>query len=165
MKIPIVNLDDEIIVHKDRSEIDYDHDIFRTASLWVVNSNGDVLLAQRKFNKKVDPGKWAEAVGGTVENDDSYLDTIVREAEEELGLKGIDVKIGPKQFITTPCQYFVQWYTTCLDKNISEFKIQKEEVEQIAWTPIGQLNDELKTNPDKYIEAMPEIVKILSILD
>lgn len=162
MGIPIVDLNDEVIAHKDRSKINYDNDIFRTASLWVTNSDGDVLLAQRKFNKKIDPGKWAEAVGGTVENDDSYLETIIREAEEELGLKDIEIKIGPKQFIATPCRYFVQWFIICVDKHISEFKIQEEEVERIAWMPIGQLNNELKTSPDKYIKAMPTIVELLS---
>jgi len=55
--IPLVNKDDKIIGNIDRSDLDYNHDIFRTASLWVTNSNGDVLLAQRKLNKKVDPGK------------------------------------------------------------------------------------------------------------
>ena len=165
MEIPIVNLNDEIVTYKDRSEIDYDNDIFRTASLWITNSNGDVLLAQRKFDKKVDPGKWAEAVGGTVENNDSYFETIVREAEEELGLKDIEIKTGPKQFITTPCRYFVQWCVACIDKQISEFEIQKEEVEQIAWLSMNQLNDELRTNPDKYIEAMPKIVELVSCND
>lgn len=165
MQIPIVNFKDEIIAHKDRSEIDYMNDIFRTASLWITNRNGDVLLAQRKFDKKVDPGKWAEAVGGTVENDDSYLETIVREAEEELGLKGIEIKVGPKQFITTPCKYFAQWFTACIDKPISEFEYQEEEVEQIAWTPINQLNDELQTDSEKYIEALPKIMELLSNSD
>jgi isopentenyldiphosphate isomerase len=162
IRIPIVDLNDKIITYKDRTEIDYNIDIFRTASLWITNSNRDVLLAQRKYDKKVDPGKWAEAVGGTVENDDTYLDTIVREAEEELGLKGIDIKIGPKQLITTPCKYFVQWYTLCIDKPISEFKFQEEEVEQIAWVSTSQLADELRANPDKYIEALPKILELLS---
>lgn len=160
MQIPIVNLNDEIIAHKDRSEINYSDDIFRTASLWITNSNGDVLVARRKLDKKINPGKWAEAVGGTVENSDSYFETIVREAGEELGLKDINVKTGPKQFIATPCQYFVQWYTLSIDKHISEFKVQKEEIEQIAWIPITQLKNELLTNPNKYIESMPEIMKL-----
>ena len=162
MEIPIVNSKDEIIGYKDRSVIDYNHDIFRTSSLWITNNDGDVLLAQRKYDKKVDPGKWAEAVGGTVEGNDSYIDTIIREAREELGLDYIEMKVGPKQFITTPCQYFVQWCFACINKSISSFAIQKEEVEQIAWVPINRLRDELKANPDKYIEAMPEIVKLLS---
>jgi isopentenyldiphosphate isomerase len=82
MTIPIVDAQDNVIAHKNRASIGYANDIFRTASLWITNSNGDVLLAQRKLDKKVDPGKWAEAVSGTVENDNTY-ETIIREAEEE----------------------------------------------------------------------------------
>lgn len=160
MLIPIVNAQDEIINHKDRADIDYDHDIFRTASLWITNSRGDVLLAQRKLTKKVDPGKWAEAVGGTVEGEDSYEETVVREAEEELGLTGLTITEGPKQFITTPCEYFAQWYTAVIDKEIGDFVIQEEEVEQIAWIPREQLEKELREQPNKYIEAMTDIANL-----
>lgn len=160
MSIPIVNLDDVIVGYKKRDEIDFNNDIFRTASLWITNSKGDVLLAQRKFDKKVDPGKWAEAVGGTVEGTDSYEDTVIREAQEELGLSNITLQPGPKQLITTPCKYFVQWYTTVIDKDISDFKIQDEEVEQIAWIPQEQLNQELQKTPQKYIDAMQSIVDL-----
>ena len=52
MNIPLVDAQDKIISSKDRANIDYANDIFRTASLWITNSNGDVLLAQRKFDKK-----------------------------------------------------------------------------------------------------------------
>ncbi|HET6746541.1 MAG TPA: NUDIX domain-containing protein [Candidatus Saccharimonadales bacterium] len=160
MKIPIVDKDDHIIVYKEREEVDYSSDIFRTASLWITNNRGDILLAQRKFDKKVDPGKWAEAVGGTVEGEDSYVDTVLREAEEELGLSGVIVKEGPKQFITSPCDYFVQWYSATVDLPIEAFTIQREEVEQIAWIPRSQLLEELRHNPEKYIQVMPEILAL-----
>ena len=163
MNIPIVDEQDTVIGRKDRAEIDYDNDIFRTASLWITNSNGDVLLAQRKFDKKVDPGKWAEAVGGMVEGDDSYEETVIREAEEELGLRGIELTKGSKQYITTPCSYFVQWYTVTIDKGIADFIVQQEEVEQIAWISRVQLKQELRDNPKKYIEAMPAIVELLDV--
>ena len=160
MNIPLVDAQDKIISSKDRADIDYANDIFRTASLWITNSKGDVLLAQRKFDKKVDPGKWAEAVGGTVEGDDSYEETVVREAEEELGLTNLTITKGPKQFITTPCKYFVQWYVAVVDKDISQFTPQIEEVEQIAWIPREQLEKELIEQPEKYIEAMKDIAAL-----
>ncbi|HEX6258450.1 MAG TPA: NUDIX domain-containing protein [Candidatus Saccharimonadales bacterium] len=160
MLIPIVNIHDEIIAHKERSEIDYAKDIFRTASLWITNSKGDILLAQRKFDKKVDPGKWAEAVGGTVEGNDTYEETVIREAEEELGLTELRVQAGPKQLITTPCTYFTQWYTAVIDTEASGLRIQKEEIEQLAWIPRTQLELELEESPQKYIEAMPKIIAL-----
>lgn len=161
MTIPIVDAQDQIIGSKERDDINYNVDIFRTASLWITNSNGDILLAQRKLDKKVDPGKWAEAVGGTVEGDDTYRDTVIREAEEELGITGISITKGPKQFITTPCSYFVQWYTATIDQPATAFTIQEDEVEQIAWIPKSQLLTDLSVNPNKYIEALPEIIALV----
>ena len=160
MTIPIVTQEDEVIGSKERDEIDFATDIFRTASLWITNSQGDVLLAQRKLNKKIDPGKWAEAVGGTVEGMDSYEETVIREAEEELGLTNIQIIAGPKQFIASPARYFVQWYVTVIDQEASAFAVQEEEVEKIAWIPRQQLLDELHHKPEKYIAAMPEIVAL-----
>lgn len=162
MKIPIVNTNDEIIGYKERSEVDYSVDIFRTASLWITNSNGDVLLAQRKWDKKVDPGKWAEAVGGTVEGDDSYEDTVIREAAEELGLENVAVHIGPKQYIDGSAQYFVQWYTATVDIATDVLKIQQEEVETVVWVPLSQLQQELDEMPEKYIPAMRDIVQLFA---
>jgi 8-oxo-dGTP pyrophosphatase MutT (NUDIX family) len=130
--------------------------------LWITNSQGDILLAQRRHDKKVDPGKWAEAVGGTVEGNDSYEETVIREAEEELGIKNIKLKQGPKQFITVPCRYFVQWYEAVIDRSIDAFVIQENEVEQIAWIKRSQLERELKVTPEKYIAAMPEILALFT---
>lgn len=162
MSIPIVNSKDEIVGSKPRAVVDFNVDIFRTASLWITNSRGDVLLAQRKHDKKVDPGKWAEAVGGTVEGSDTYEETVVREAKEELGLNIDHPAIGPKQFIETPCRYFVQWYKVTVDQPLEAFTIQQEEVEQLAWVPLTRLKQGLQTMPEKYIAAMPEIVRLLS---
>lgn len=161
MFIPIVNENDEVIGRKERANINYATDIFRTASVWITNDKGDVLLAQRTFDKKVDPGLWAEAVGGTVEGNDSYEQTALRETEEELGIKDIRLTLGPKQLITTPCRYFVQWYVAQINEPISYFTIQPQEVRAIAWVPRAQLEQELRASKNKYIAALPQIVNLL----
>lgn len=163
MFVPIVNEKDEIICYKNRSEIDYKNDIFRAASIWIINNKGETLLAQRKFDKAVDPGKWGEAVGGTVEGDDSYYDTVIREAEEELGLKQITIKEGPKQFLQTKTySCYVQWYIANIDKNIEDFIIQKEEIEQISWVPITKLKYDLINNPENYVSDFIICYKLLN---
>lgn len=164
MKIPIVDKNDNVICYKDRSEIDYKNDIFRTASLWITNNKNEVLLAQRKFDKKVDPGKWGEAVGGTVENDDSYLDTAIRESYEELGISDIKFSLGPKQFLETPIySCYIQWYKACIDMDVSEFVVQQEEVEQVAWVPVNKFEHDLKANPDKYVTGLTKCIELLKI--
>lgn len=160
MNIPVVNEKDKIIRHKDRNDIDPSVDIVRSASLWITNRNGEILLAQRKFTKRNNPGKWSEAVGGTVEGDDSYESTMLREAEEEIGLTINDYEIGPKQYINSPTKYFVQWYKTIIDKPIETFRAQEEELEQLAWISEGQFIKELNDTPEKYIDEMQDIARL-----
>lgn len=162
MMVPIVNRDDEIIGYKQRAELDYAVDIVRSASLWITNSRGEFLLAQRKFDKRTDPGKWAEAVGGTVEDQDSYEATAYREADEELGITGVPFVLGPKQFVEGPsASYFVQWYYVTLDWPIEKFVPQEEEVEQIAWWNPELLAKDMADHPEKYIDALPGMVELL----
>lgn len=153
-----------MIGYKNRSQLVYDKDIFRTASLWITNSKGDVLLTQRSLNKKVEPGKWSEAVGGTVEGRDSYEQTIIREAEEELGISGKEFVVGPKQFVSSTAKYFVQWYTVVINMPIESFRIQQDEIESIAWIPQPLLIKDLDVNPHKYIAPMRDIVNLFKAL-
>ena len=40
---------------------------YRVSALWVTDSKGRILLAQRVLTKRHNPGKWGRAVAGTVE--------------------------------------------------------------------------------------------------
>lgn len=158
--IQIVNNDDQIIGYKPQSEVDSVKDIYRVSALWIINRKGDVLLAQRKLTKVHDPGKWGPAVAGTVEKGETYESNIYREAEEEIGLKGVKFQLGPKQRRYKPHNYFCQWFLVTLDRDVNEFKVQDDEVEKIAWMPKRELAEDFKNNPEKYIPSMSEIVKI-----
>ena len=162
MTIPVVNDKDELIGYKDRNEINPLEDIVRSASLWITNSNDDILIAQRKHTKRNNPDKWSEAVGGTVEGRDDYESTMLREAEEEIGLKVTNYKAGPKQFISSPTKYFVQWYQTIIDQPIETFQLQDDELEQLAWISQDQFIRELRESPKKYIDEMHEIARLFT---
>jgi isopentenyldiphosphate isomerase len=160
MSIPVVNQNDEVIGFKERADVDPSTDIVRSASLWITNSKGDILLAQRKFTKRNNPGKWSEAVGGTVEGEDDYESTMLREAEEEIGLVVSNYEIGPKQYVDSPAKYFVQWYTTVVDRPVDAFTVQEEELEQLAWISEEQFARELVRTPEKYIDEMQDIARL-----
>lgn len=148
--ITIVDENDNVISSKERGLTTSD-DIYRVSALWLTNSNGEVLLAQRRFNKKHDPGKWGPAVAGTVDEGESYESNIYKEAEEEIGLIGVKLRLGPKQIINGGLhRFFCQWFLAKVDKDNKEFKIQETEGEQVAWVPIKRLKDELKNNPTKF---------------
>jgi predicted alpha/beta hydrolase family esterase/isopentenyldiphosphate isomerase len=152
-RIVIVNENDEIIAYKKRDMLTQD-DIYRVSALWVKNSKGGVLLAQRKFTKRHDPGKWGPAVAGTVDEGETYKQNIIKEAEEEIGLKNIRPISGPKVHLTGEHNYFNQWYTLVVDKLAEEFTIQEEEVEQVRWFTRAELEKDLREYPEKYLKSL-----------
>src|SRR3990167_156537 len=85
-KTLIVNAQDEVIGAADRDNFP-ETGIQRVSGLWIENRSGEVLLSQRSYKKKFGPGRWSIAVAGTVEEDETYLSNIIKETEEEIGIK------------------------------------------------------------------------------
>lgn len=157
----VVDEDDQIIGYKLRSDIDFKNDIYRIGALWLTNSKSEVLIAQRLLTKDKDPGKWGPAAAGTLEKGETYESNVYKEAEEEIGLKDVHLTIGPKQRFGEPRHAFCQWFTAVVDKPADSFKVQEEEVEQVAWVPKDNLIEDVAKNPEKYTPSMPDILKIL----
>jgi len=152
-RIIITNDQDEVIGHKDRSAI-LPEEIYRVAALWITNSNGDILLAQRQLSKRNDPGLWGPAVAGTVDEGETYDSNIRKEAEEEIGLNNIRTIKSKKRRYAGEHNYFCQWYTLAIDKTADEFTIQVEEVEQVKWFSRDELAKELRDNPGNYLKGL-----------
>lgn len=163
MKIQIVDDHDKLIGIKERKEVDYKNDIYRVSALWLTNSKGQTLLAKRAAVKDKDPGKWGPAVAGTIDEGETYDDNIYKEAMEEIGLEGADFTKGLKIRITQPRNYFCQWYFVTLDREADTFVMQEDEVDELEWVDIEQMKWDLRTNPDKYVPAMQQIVSELGI--
>lgn len=163
MKIQIVNEEDELIGVKERSEIDYATDIYRVSALWLTNSFGQALLAKRAATKDKDSSKWGPAVAGTIEEGETYEGNIYKEAEEEIGLTGVEFTKTKKMYTDHPRKAFTQWFSGAVDREITGFTRQVEEVDELAWVDVAEMKQDLQSNSDKYIPAMPFIVDELEI--
>lgn len=158
MRIPIVDENDNIIEYRNRNDRDFNA-IYRVSSLWITNSKNEILLARRAWNKNHDPGKWGPAVAGTVEEGETYKSNIIKEAEEELGLKDIKPTLGAKLRKKIKWNYFTQQFHLVLDKDISEFKIQKDEVAEVKWFSKEELRKQLREHPDDFLKGIHEHMK------
>ena len=139
-QIVVVDGGDNVLGVEEREVVDEKRLRYRVSALWIRNSKGDVLLARRAYTKTHYLGRWGPAVAGTVDEGESYRDNIVKEAEEELGLVGVDMKEGPKTKISGKYNHFTQWFVAVVDGPVDFFKIQEEEVAGVRWFSVGELN-------------------------
>ncbi len=143
-RITIVDEHDEIIGYKERGTLKKE-DIYRVSALWITDSRGRILLARRHRTKSHHPRKWGPAVAGTVDEGETYEENIIKEAEEELGLKGIRPIKGQKIWVDDEYRYFTQWCTLTIDRGIDQFTIQENEVEEIKWYSPEELRKGFKS--------------------
>lgn len=154
-KVIVVDAQDRVIGFKERDEIS-ENDIYRVSVLWISNSKGELLLAQRKSDKKVDPDCWSPAVAGTNEATETYRSNIYKEAEEELGLKGFTFHELPKIPPNIRCNYFIKPYFLNADLDLKkDIVLQDSEVEAVAWFDPGFLELDIKRNQSKYVKSAP----------
>ncbi len=153
MRIPIVNEQDEVLYYKEREETTRD-EIRRIIGLNVFNEKGEVLIAKRQSNKKIDPNLWGPSVAGTVDEGCDYDDTVLKEAEEEIGLKNIQPIFLRKSFYeTTGARRFSSFYYVTIQMADHVFVLQEDEVAEIKWISVIDLENWFKEKPEDFIPS------------
>lgn len=121
--------------------------------LWIYNSKGEILFQKRSLRKKLFPGLWDIAAAGHVAAEETIEDALNREVFEELGLKVEKKKIKKIEVRKTSNSVpewqhshneFVHVYLTKWDGDPHTLKIQKEELDKVAFISVNKLEANLK---------------------
>jgi isopentenyldiphosphate isomerase len=150
------------------------------AHIWIYNSKGEVLLQLRSPKKIVKPNVWDVSVAGHIPAGKTPLETVVEEAQEELGLK-----VEPKDLVYIGKVIFddlmppdnwqhrvhTEVYALLQDGlKLSDLNLEEAEISDARWISLGQfskdLNDPSKDNQYSrnrvsYNLAMAKIPKLL----
>jgi isopentenyl-diphosphate delta-isomerase len=138
-------------------------------SIFMFNSNGELLLQKRAKNKYHSSGLWSNTCCShfTKKNDIKNRKQVAKKRLfEELGVR----------FNGELNEIFVFEYNAMVGQDLIEnefdyvfkgklnddeciFSINKEEVEEIKFVNIEWLKNDIKLNPDKYTEWLKLIVK------
>ncbi len=126
--------------------------------LFVINSEGCILLQKRSTTKSIQPGKWDTSVGGHVASGESVMSALHREAKEELDISGFTPLFAHRYLWEYEIESeLVFSFVTRYD---GEMQFNKDEIDEIAYFTIEQIESgELELTPNLKHEIV--LVKLL----
>ena len=147
---------DKVLGSIKRGEAHHDASIIhRAAHLIIENNEGKILLQKRTMTKDKYPGAWIDAVAGHVNYGSNYLDTIIREALEEIGLdvKKENIKeVGKLLFKAEAESEYVKCYKLVADINIQELHLNADEVTKVQFFSLDEIRNLMQ---DPKVELVP----------
>ena len=107
---------------------------------FLINKKGELLIQKRASTKKNQPNKWASTSAGHVDAGEDVFKAIQRETFEEIGLNlSASEFVLEKVFTLDDSLEFMHLFFAKSDAKLSEIVIQKEEVSEVKWISIKEL--------------------------
>lgn len=137
-------------------EKELDNQYLHGVTCFVINDKKEVLMEVRA-NTELTPGK-IDLVSGHVNGNEDGLEAIIRELDEEVGIKGVsgnDIKrvselAKPLGFESKGKvrNFHIDFY--CIQTQKHHFRIQPEEVASLKWIPMDKAFEMIKTGKTKF---------------
>jgi isopentenyldiphosphate isomerase len=141
-KLEIVNGKGNVIGLAERSELHQNPGlIHRVVHVLVFNKKGELLLQKRSRNKDVAPGKWDTSVGGHINPAEDVLAAAMREMEEELGIRGVELRHLYRYLFSDLRESELVTTYSCIYGG--EVVFNKEEIDEVAFWDVPAIKKNL----------------------
>ncbi|EFA85867.1 hypothetical protein PPL_01099 [Heterostelium album PN500] len=138
-----------------RSEIHSKGMWHRVVHVWLVDTEGNLLIQQRSANKESFASYWDISCAGHIEAGMNSIDTAIKELDEELGLHITDA--SKLEYLFTYNELAdVYLYTFSKHMELSEFKLQEEEVQALKWLHYTKLFEMVSRNDPTFVPLKRE---------
>ena len=129
-------------IRKPKDEIHRDGDLHRAAHVWIIATDGRILLQRRSLRKENNPGLWDVSCAGHVSAGESAIDAAVRETQEELGLTIVPAEL---EFVASLQEKSVlndgkyidneihEIFLVRRDVDVASLALDPEEVAEVKW--------------------------------
>jgi isopentenyldiphosphate isomerase len=114
-------------------------ELMRVAILWLINEHGEILMARRAVHMSSDAGMWGPSVSGKVDPGETFVESVRREANEELGLTAADIspiflhKETYRDHSDGKKREFGLFYATVPSSITKRLKLEANEVSDVKW--------------------------------
>lgn len=155
---------------KEKTQAHEEMDFHRTAHIWIINENKELLLQKRSANKKSHPNCWDISGAGHIRTGEDVLDGAIRELKEELG---VIAKKNDLHFIATikstknpQNKEFQYVYLLKCNNKIEDYVFEDNEVSEVKYVFYEKLEkmvekrtEGLLIHEDEYKELFKYIRK------
>ena len=110
--------------------------------IWIVSSDGRILLQRRSDQKRLMPGEWAATGGAAIMGEDSFT-AAKRELGEELSISSTVDTLKFFKRIRRKNSLLDIWFIQ-KDVDINSLKLQQSEVAEVKWVTLGEFSQMIK---------------------
>lgn len=155
--VAVVDENDNLIKGEERKVVHSSTLWHRGIYVFVFNSKGELLIQLRSPIKDKYPNTYDCSISGQVNFGEEYEKTAIRELEEELGIKNVNIK--PLLHFRMP--YGTKDYHVCkLFKCVHDGKIKpNEEISEIKFFKMDELKKLLNKKPEIFTPWFVEMLK------
>ena len=121
----------------------------------IINDNNEILFQKRSRFKRVNPGKWG-ICGGKINFDETPLDAGIRETLEEIGILSNKEELKFLNMDTNDKAHFTVYYVR-KNIDINECKLQKEELEELRYFDIEEIQN-LDNEGVEWLESLRNVI-------
>lgn len=147
---------------KTKNAVFLDGEYHLSASLWIINEDGKLLIQKRAMAKIISPGMWS-ITGGSVKAGESSEQACIREVAEEIGLilNPQDIKLLSRSFGK---DIIFDDYVIVHNLSLTDTVLQVDEVSEVKWASIEEIMD-LFYSSQFMFDDIKELDKVISYIN
>ena len=152
--VVLVSENDEVLGLMEKMQAHQNGILHRAFSVFLFNTNGEMLLQKRAAGKYHSPNQWTNACCSHPKSGETYLDGAKRRVFEELG---IETNLEEKFHFIYKADVGQNLWEHELDHVFTgnfegEFHLNPEEVSEVRYISMDNLEKEMKNNPENFTE-------------
>lgn len=153
---------------KEKQEAHEDGNFHRTAHVWIINDNNELLLQKRSARKKSHPNCWDISGAGHIRAGENVTEGAIRELKEELGVEAIEKDLNYiatiKSTKNPKNMEFGYVYLLRCNKKIEEYTFEDNEVSEVKYVHFEELEKMVEERAEGLLIHNEEFKKLFEYI-